>query len=391
MQRITKTLFCWFVGSCLLTATSLPVALGASEPPVPAQAEQASADPGTRVLDLSKLYGLPALLDQLAHKRTVYVGESHDRYEDHLNQLEIIKGLHQQNPNLAIGMEFFQQPFQSVLDQYVVGTISEEDLLKRTEYFERWRFDYRLYQPILRYAREHRIPLVALNLPAELTKKVGAAGIEGLSDEEKRQIPKDLDRTDEVYRERVKMVFEHHPKSAESDFEHFYEVQLLWDEGMAERAARYLQQNPGKRLVVLAGVGHLEYGQGIPQRVKRRVPDSSAIVLSGVSRGVAPSLADYMLFPEPVELPKPGLLGVFLDTDRDGVTAKGFSEDSGAEAAGLEKGDKIVRVGTQPVNAYGDIRIALLNRAPGDKVPVSVLRKRVLLDDEQLTFEVELR
>ena len=41
---------------------------------------------------------------------------------------------------------------------------------------------------------------------------------------------------------------------------------------MAERAARYLQEHPEKTLVVLAGGGHLEYGQGIPKRLLRRVP-----------------------------------------------------------------------------------------------------------------------
>jgi len=39
---------------------------------------------------------------------------------------------------------------------------------------------------------------------------------------------------------------------------------------MAERAADYLQRNPKRRMVVLAGSGHLMYGQGIPKRLLRR-------------------------------------------------------------------------------------------------------------------------
>ena len=72
----------------------------------------------------------------------------------------LVRRLRERGAELAIGMEFFQQPFQDSLDAYIAGTLSEEDLLRETEYFERWRFDYRLYRPILRYAKEHGIDVV---------------------------------------------------------------------------------------------------------------------------------------------------------------------------------------------------------------------------------------
>ncbi len=127
----------------------------------------------TPALDLSAVSSLEALIPALAEKRVVLIGETHDRFDHHLIQLEIIRGLHAIYPELAIGMEAFQQPFQRHLDDYVAGKLSETELLRATEYYQRWRFDFRLYQPILSYAREHRLPLVALNLPGELTRKVG--------------------------------------------------------------------------------------------------------------------------------------------------------------------------------------------------------------------------
>ena len=39
---------------------------------------------------------------QLATKQVVFVGEEHTRYDHHLNQLEIIKRLHELDPNVAI-------------------------------------------------------------------------------------------------------------------------------------------------------------------------------------------------------------------------------------------------------------------------------------------------
>ena len=114
-------------------------------------------DTHTRVVDPATLTGLDALVTKLTDRRVIFVGESHDRYEDHLNQLAVIRGLHEQDVDLAIGMEMFQQPFQPALDAYIAGEINEEEMLRRTDYFERWRFDYRLYRPILRYAREQAV------------------------------------------------------------------------------------------------------------------------------------------------------------------------------------------------------------------------------------------
>jgi len=290
-------------------------------------------------------------------------------------------------------MEFFQQPFQPALDAYVAGELSEADLLRRTEYFHRWRFDYRLYRPILRYAREHGIPLIALNVPSEIVDKVGDGGLEGLSEAEKAMIPADIDRSDETYRSYIETVFRMHPNAGDADFQHFLDVQLLWDEGMAERAADYIRSHPGRTLVVLAGAGHVEYGRGIPQRVARRVQVPAATIISGQNRPLDPALADFILFPQAIGLPATGLLGVMLDlqSEGDGVGVQGFSDDSGAKAAGIREGDRIVRVGEEPIAGYSDIRIALMDSRPGQKLPVEVIRRASFLGSPQrLLLQVEL-
>ena len=398
---------------------------GASAMPL---GEDQLLDTRTLVVDLANLTNLETLIPRLADRRVVFVGEAHDRYEDHLNQLAIIRGMHQRGADLAIGMEMFQQPFQAALDAYIAGEIDEDEMLRRTDYFERWRFDYRLYRPILRFAREQGIPVIALNLEREITTKVGDGGLEALSAEERARIPAVIDHDDPAYRARVKAVFDLHPKrvkelseakappegkaqggekdqaqnqahaqsqpqSQDDDqaFERFLSVQLLWDEGMAERAARYLQDHPGKRMVILAGSGHLEYGQGIPQRLQRRLPLSAAIVLNGGMRDLDPQAADFLLYPRRVELAATGRLGVMLDTDArgPGVAVQGFSDNSGAAVAGMKEGDRIVRVGDKGIGVYADIRLALMDSRPGQKLPVEVERGAAGAA-ERLTLVVEL-
>ncbi|MBK5932156.1 ChaN family lipoprotein [Halochromatium salexigens] len=350
-------------------------------------------DPQTKVLDVSSLGELDDLIEQLADDRVVFIGETHDRYEDHLNQLAIIRGLHERGHPIAIGMESFQQPFQDQLDAYIAGDLSETQLLRETEYFERWRFDYRLYRPILRYAREQGIALIALNLPREITDQVGDGGIASLTAEETALIPTEIDREDTAYLAHLKRIFELHPKGDDASFEHFLEVQLLWDEGMAERAVRWLRDNPESQLIVLAGTGHVEYGRGIPKRVERRLPVSMSVVMSGRQRPFDPAMADYLLYPRPVDLPQIGLMGVMLDTDSEGegVAVQGFAQQSGAREAGLKAGDRIIAIGDVAIDAYADIRIALMDSQPGQQMPVAVLRDLLVGGAKPLRFEITLQ
>ena len=81
------------------------------------------------------------------------------------NQLAIVKSLYELSPALAIGVEYLEQRFQPAVDDYIAGKIGEDEFLRRTQYFKEWGYDYRLYAPIFRFAREQKIPLRALNVP----------------------------------------------------------------------------------------------------------------------------------------------------------------------------------------------------------------------------------
>ena len=348
---------------------------------------------GTHVLDLNHLQDFDAIVPKLAAKRVVFVGETHDQYSHHLNQLEIIRRLHKIHPDLVIGMEFFQQPFQQYVDDYIAGKSNEKEFLKGTEYYARWGFDYRLYRPILDYAREQRIPVIALNVPKEITSKVGKAGIVGLTAAERAKIPQEIDRSDASHRELIKKVFEQHPNQEERNFERFLEVQLVWDEGMAERAAQYLEAHPDRHMVILAGSGHVVYGSGIPQRLARRLDEDMAIIINGADAGIKPGIADFILFPEHVELPPMGRLGIYMKDTPHGVTVGDFTNDSAARERGIEKGDWLVSVDGEAIESSADVKLALMGKSPGESVQVQVRRDQSAADKkkEEFVFKVDLR
>jgi uncharacterized iron-regulated protein len=354
-----------------------------------AGADEPAPDP---VIDLAAMIDVSSLIDKISDRRVVFVGETHDQYQHHLNQLAIIKGLHAKHSDMGIGLEFFFQPYQAVLDRYIAGEIDEADLIRQSEYFDRWRFDYRLYRPIFQYAREHGIPLIALNLESEITQQVGKEGIESLPEVQKQRLPAEIDRDNQSYRQRLQSIFDAHPHKEGRRFESFLDVQLLWDEGMAQRAAEWMQRNPKSRLVILAGVGHLMYGDGIPKRLSRRIDASQAIILNvDVATELDQTMADYLILAEKRDLPATGKLGVLLDTDSSPPSVDGFVENSGAKEAGVEKSDRLISIDGQPIKSYADIRIALMDRDIGEKVELEIERERMFLGTIVETLQVTLR
>jgi len=341
------------------------------------------------VIDLRNLPTLDTIISELAKDRVVYVGEAHTVYGHHLSQLEIIRRLHEIDSNIAIGLEFFQQPFQQHLDDYIAGVLDEKEMLRKTEYYTRWAYDYRHYKPILDYAKQHAIPLIALNLPKEITRKVGAEGMDALTDEERAKIPDEIDDSNASYKKRIKQIFYQHPHGEDRSFDNFMQVQLLWDEGMAEQAAKYLEKHPEKRLVVLAGIGHLTDGTGIPQRVARRVPVESSIVLPADSVEVKPGVSDFLLYPEDTELPPAGRMGILLATDERPVV-DGVMPGSPAEKAGMKKGDVILSLNGTSTEMLVDLRIFLLDKKPGDQLDVVVRRKRFFFGETEIPLKMEL-
>ncbi|MDF1530466.1 MAG: ChaN family lipoprotein, partial [Sedimenticola sp.] len=103
------------------------------------------------VLDLRQTTNIESLIPSLRDNRVVYIGETHDNYSHHNAQFEIIAALKAQGADLAIGMEMFQRPFQKYLDDYIAGTITETEMLRKTEWYDRWVYDYRYYRPILNF------------------------------------------------------------------------------------------------------------------------------------------------------------------------------------------------------------------------------------------------
>lgn len=339
-------------------------------------------------IDLSTLQKLPDAIEGAEGKKIVYVGEYHDQYAHHLVQLEVLKALYRKNKKIAVGMEMFQRPFQKALDDYIAGAIDEREFLKKSEYFKRWGYDYNLYKPILDFARAEKIPVIALNVRNDLPDKIAQSGMDSLTDEEKKEVPQQMDFSDEEYRGRLKTIFNRHRNMGEKNFDFFYQAQILWDETMAQSVDEFLKKNPDFKMVVFAGGGHLAYGSGIPKRAFRRNGLPYFIILN--DSDADRDIANYLVLPQALEGTPAPMLMVALKVENNRVAVTDMPKDSVSRKAGIRVNDTILSIDGTNVESVEDLKLELFFKKKGDTVKVKILRKRFLLGEKEMEIDVKL-
>jgi uncharacterized iron-regulated protein len=330
--------------------------------------------PAVREVDPADAAAMDRLLDQLTLERVILVGETHDRYDHHLNQLAVIRGLRERGLDLAVGMEFFQAPFQEALDDYVAGRIDEREMLRRTQWYERWRYDYRLYRDILAYAREQGIPLVALNAAGETVARVSAGGVAALDAGERERLGLGPDDDTRALEARLAPIFAAHAHGGSADLGRFVDVQRLWDAHMATTAADYLRAHPGRRLVILAGSGHVVPADAIPGRLARRGFGDSVAIATGPAERYAGGAPDLLFKERDRALDPAGRMGLSLVAGDDGVRVRALEGAVGAGGPPLRAGDRILAIDGQAVRGIGDVRLALLDRRAGESLAIDIAR-----------------
>jgi len=232
------------------------------------------------------------LLADLKTTDIIYIGEKHTDLNHHKIQLKIIKELFSENPDIAVGMEAFANTYQHTLDMWSAGELDEKEFMERTHWYANWRFDFELYKDILNFIKEKHIKLVGLNMPFHIPPKIAVGGIDRLSDNEKIHLPENINTDNTAHRAYVEEIFKNHKIRGRENFEYFYMTQCVWEEKMAESISCCVK---GKKMVVLAGNGHIVHKFGIPDRVFNRNKASfKTIYLLPAGNEAELSFADYI-------------------------------------------------------------------------------------------------
>ena len=332
----------------------------------------------------------------------VYVGETHDNPASHRLELQVLQGLEERHPGkVALGMEMFNRSQQPALDRWVAGKLDEKAFLRESRWFDNWKMDFDYYRDLLVFARDRHIPVIGLNAEKSLVQAVTAKPLEELSAEQKAQLP-EMDQTDPYQRGMVEAIFSGH-SHGKMHIDGFLRAQTLWDETMAESAARYLSSPEGKdrHLLVVAGGNHISNGFGIPRRVFRRLPTSYQLIGGQeveISAEKQSELMDVVLPEYPMVpydflnyiayevLPKTGvLLGIAYEPAPGGrgLEVKSVVPGSNAERAGLKQGDLLLVLDGEAMTDAFDLSYAMKQKKLGDRSTLEIERQ-----GKQLKLEV---
>ena len=252
-----------------------------------------------RVRD-GKTIGFAQMIDDVKKADLVFVGEVHDIREHHRVELDVLKAFHESDTPMAVGLEMFRADSQGALNAWVQGRLRVREFL--AVYFDNWQMPWSFYEEIFWYARDHRIPLVGLNISDAIAKKVAQQGFSSLSGEERRQLPPGIScNVDRKYMEFIRKAYAGHGLR-DRKFVNFCEAQMVWDKSMAWHLIDYRKNNPGKSVVVLAGVGHA-WRRGIPEQVDMETKLTSRVILPLIPdqierKSVTIKDADYVVLDE---------------------------------------------------------------------------------------------
>lgn len=221
------------------------------------------------------------LVEKLKSTRAIFVGEYHDERSSHDAELKLIKALREAKVDFAVGLEMFMAENQSNLDAWISGRVSEAGF--RHIYSDNWRVPWDQYRKIFMYAKDHKVPLVGLNVSKKIVHQVFKSGIKSLSEDQLKDLPGISCDVHPNYAALIKKSMKHH-KMEGADYQNYCEAQMVWDITMAMNAVKYMQANPEKLLVVIAGGGH-SWKHGIPAQVARLSNLPYLVVIPGKAKG----------------------------------------------------------------------------------------------------------
>lgn len=353
-----------------------------------------------------KVIGETKLIEGMAQKSVVLLGETHDNRDHHRWQLHTMAALFAVHPDMVIAFEAFPRRVQPVLDRWVRGDLNESAFLRRSEWNTVWRFDPSLYMPLFQFARMHRIPMVAMNVDHALISTINQKGVDGVPPKDREGVGLPAPPAPQ-YRASLKAVFDQHdaaqhpqktktashaPAAGHGDknarFDHFVAAQITWDRAMAEAIARARRAKTSPLVVAIAGRGHLEYGYGIAHQLKALGvssvatlvpwdPNRPCAALKSDGRAIADAVFGLPTHPEEPHPDKPKLGVLIAPTPKGtpvGVKVEDVVAGSVGAAAGIQKGDVIVDAAGRPTKDVEALIATIQAQAPGTWLPLKVFR-----------------
>ncbi|WP_232469248.1 ChaN family lipoprotein [Bdellovibrio bacteriovorus] len=209
----------------------------------------------------------------------VVIGENHGFKEHQNQQLSIMQALRAQGLKVSVGMEFFTYTDQPVVDSYRQGLLSETDFLSQIKWGNP-SYDYYRGQSLFPNLSEGS-KTIALNAPRSLTGKVSKGGLQALTPDDLKLMPPQFAVGNDGYKRRFLSMMPHLPNPEAG--ERYFASQSIWDDTMAWQAVEFMRSHPEQVLVIVVGDFHVQYGGGLPDRLRVRGSEFPVVTFSQVN------------------------------------------------------------------------------------------------------------
>ena len=217
---------------------------------------------------IKQVISIDKIVADCAHADVLFFGELHNDSAGHYLENAIFRALHvAYGEKIVLSMEMFETDGQLGLNEYLEGRIDE----RRFSTDVRLWNNYKDYKPMIEYAKQNKILVIAANPPRRYVTMVsrrGMSSLDSLSKEAKKFLPPlPYDTLTGRYREKF---FETMKGSPGGENPRVYHSQSLWDAGMSYSIYRFLKKNKRKKVFHCVGGFHTEEKLGTAAQLQMR-------------------------------------------------------------------------------------------------------------------------
>lgn len=251
--------------------------------------------------DSGKELNAAQLAKRLQKYDVVFFGEFHDQGEIHAAEAELLQAMHKlQGDKLALSMEMFEADNQEKLDKFLAGDLSEEDFLATSRPWPRYKTDY---APLVNFAKEQKMPVLAANVPRFLAAHVAKnnGSVAGIEEQYLQFLPKHTYAPEGAYKDKfyAQMSSPAAPmKMSPARLAAVYAAQCLKDDKMAESIAEFSDAHQDMQILHINGCFHSDAHLGTTQKLEALRPRLKVAVITPLERkqkGVKPA-GDFVVW-----------------------------------------------------------------------------------------------
>lgn len=227
------------------------------------------------------------LAQRLQKYDIVFFGEFHDQGEIHQSEIDLLQAMHKlKGAKLALSMEMFEADNQTKLNDFLAGSLSEEDFLATSRPWPNYKTDY---APLVNFAKANELAVVAANVPRFLAAHVAKnnASTDSIEEQYKKWLPEHTYALEGAYKDKfyAQMNSPEAPmKMPPARLAAVYAAQCLKDDKMAESIAAFSDAHQKMQVLHINGCFHSDAHLGTTQKLEALRPELKVAVITPLER-----------------------------------------------------------------------------------------------------------